>query len=83
MASHFAEPFQDRSYGMEFASSFKPDEDPTYDEPNFKQALDGTPTSYSDKALALLIFYKCFYESNGISTCDGIYSAFKQFWAEV
>ena len=81
MASHFADPVNGT---MEFGcSSTEPDEDGIYNEPDFKCALDGVPTRYSDKALALWISYKCFYENLGLSTCDGVYSAFKRHWEEL
>jgi hypothetical protein len=89
MAKHFAEPDQDTSEdtmrsGFTGAEPELPNtEDGIYNEPDFKHALDGAPTQYSDRALALLISYKCFYENLGLSTCDGIYSAFKRYWEEL
>jgi len=81
MASHFAEPVQDTTM-YPGCSDSADREDGIYNEPDFKTALDGTPTQYSDKALALLISYKCFYENLGMSTCHGVYSAFKRYWEE-
>ena len=81
MASHFAEPVQDTTMYLGCSDSADR-EDGIYNEPDFKTALDGTPTQYSDKALALLISYKCFYENLGMSTCHGVYSAFKRYWEE-
>jgi hypothetical protein len=86
MTSHFAEAVEDTfddTTKSRFSSGQADAEDSIYNEPDFKQALDGTPTKYSDKALALLISYKCFYENLGLSTCDGIYSAFKRYWEEL
>ena len=86
MANHFAEPVQDTfddAVKFGFGSTEPDTDDGIYNEPDFKKALAGTPTQYSDKALALLISYKCFYENHGLSTCNRIYSAFKRFWAEL
>ncbi|KAG1901248.1 uncharacterized protein F5891DRAFT_1144993 [Suillus fuscotomentosus] len=53
-----------------------------YEDPTFRDALERMPNQHSDKALALLISFKCFHENCGQSTCDGTYSAFKKFWEE-
>jgi hypothetical protein len=61
MASHFAEPDEaeatDSSPGLEDG---KDDDESIYSDPEFRQALDGRPNQYLDKALALFISYKCF-----------------------
>ncbi|KAG2353059.1 hypothetical protein BDR07DRAFT_1383578 [Suillus spraguei] len=54
-----------------------------YDDPTFRDALERIPNQHSDKALALLISFKCFHENCGQSTCDRTYSAFKKFWEEM
>lgn len=51
-----------------------------YMDPDFKIALDGKPTEYSNHALSLFISYKCFFENLGQATSEGIYSAFKMMW---
>ncbi|KAG0693862.1 hypothetical protein DFH29DRAFT_815938 [Suillus ampliporus] len=53
-----------------------------YEDPTFREALERIPNLYSDKALALLISYKCFHEDCGVSTCDGLSAAFKKLWEE-
>ncbi|KAG2082120.1 uncharacterized protein F5147DRAFT_660578 [Suillus discolor] len=53
-----------------------------YEDPTFRDALERMPNQHSDKALALLISFKCFHENCGQSMCDGTYSAFKKFWEE-
>jgi hypothetical protein len=53
-----------------------------YEDVKFRDALERMPNEHSDKALALLISFKCFHENCGQSTCDGIYSAFKKLWEE-
>lgn len=54
-----------------------------YSKPEFKQAFDGQPMEFSDKALALYLSYECFYCDLSMSTCNGIYSAFKRYWKEL
>ncbi|KAG1893196.1 uncharacterized protein F5891DRAFT_1196726 [Suillus fuscotomentosus] len=54
-----------------------------YEDPAFREALEKTPNRHSDKALALLISYKCFHEDCGMSTCEGLSAAFKKLWEEV
>ncbi|KIK36351.1 hypothetical protein CY34DRAFT_26368 [Suillus luteus UH-Slu-Lm8-n1] len=54
-----------------------------YEDPAFGEALEKTPNKHSDKALALLISYKCFHEDCGMSTCEGLSAAFKKLWEEV
>lgn len=76
MASHFLDPTLSATGGPAGLDQTS-DDDEIYNDPDFKQALEGRPTQYSDKALALWISYKCFYENLGISTCDGAYSAYK------
>ncbi|KAG0691470.1 hypothetical protein DFH29DRAFT_884343, partial [Suillus ampliporus] len=51
-----------------------------YKDPKFRDALERVPNQHSDKALALLISFKCFHENCGQSTCNRTYSAFKKFW---
>ncbi|KAG0705255.1 hypothetical protein DFH29DRAFT_997044 [Suillus ampliporus] len=53
-----------------------------YEDPKFRDALERVPNQHSDKALALLISFKCFHENCGQSTCNRTYSAFKKFWEE-
>lgn len=53
-----------------------------YEDPAFGEALETTPNKHSDKALALLISYKCFHEDCGMSTCEGLSAAFKKLWEE-
>lgn len=81
MASHFSDSATPPA-GLEGIPEVELDEG-IYNEPEFRVALDGRPTKYSDKALALWIAYKCFFENLGIGTCDGAYSAFKRYWEEL
>ena len=48
----------------------------------FRQAFDGVPNRFSAEALVMLLAQKCGAEGKGVSTADGIYSAFKRFWEE-
>jgi hypothetical protein len=54
-----------------------------YEDPAFGEALEKTPNKHLDKALALLISYKCFHEDCGMSTCECLSAAFKKLWEEV
>lgn len=55
-------------------------EDDPYSDPAFARAFDGTPNKFSDKALALFLTYKGFYQNLGRNTVEGIRVAFKDMW---
>lgn len=47
----------------------------------FSQAFDRPPNQYSALALHFLLIEKCVRQGLSTSTCDSIYSAFKDRWA--
>jgi len=48
----------------------------------FAHAFDPVPSKYSDRALALFLTYKGFYQGLGRNTVEGIRAGFKDMWEQ-
>lgn len=87
LKTHFSNPpdtgsGRTKGQGSESSESFMVAIGDAYEDPAFGEALEKTPNKHLDKALALLISYKCFHEDCGMSTCEGLSAAFKKLWEE-